>query len=344
MSVLIQHNHILARALLTTFHSFNEVAASSSSDVISTRTEEMCTLIIKLHNDPGHLFLSCFSIELTHIKHLAAVMRERSVSVRALQHLWRSYDMSLITDPFVRFVRKLTTQKLKLLTEPDTTPSKAQKRLKHKLLNCLSTFFTNAHVIPPLICALCHHCAELITTAQSEETNNSPRHYQHWAVDSLIFLRGVVPAITALSAMPEATESERKGFVLIGKFVMKLCCNSQFDPGSPLNDVISDAFPLFDKFCTSVMEIGNLNQKLLHHTKELTHIADDGVSGLYDFLCMISADVTSNLEKLIESEGVDVDANALFQRFKNELSLSLVDACPFAHTPRTTKEKGVKHK
>jgi hypothetical protein len=162
---------------------------------------------------------------------------------------------------------------------------------------------------------------------------------EQWTVGSLIFLRGIVPAITALASSPQTTSCEKKGFILIGKFLMKLCCKSLHKPTEGfLNEVMQQSIPLFDEFCRQIIAIGATKKNLPRPLSSID-ISDVGLTELYDFLSIVSADIMSALSVSVEKEGVNElgKIENFFSRFKNEISLSLVDVCSLSRMLESTK-------
>ncbi len=239
--------------------------------------EMLMDLLLRLHADPCQIFLSCFSIEMFEVQNLAAVMRESSVSVRVLQFIWRSFDFSPLVSPFQKFISRLTASKLKLLTENSEVTSSSSKwdpanrreALKTQLLTALRESF-RAKNVPKLICVLCHKCAELVRSNARFSQEEIPVSVLHWAVGALIFLRFLIPSITAIASERNATEPERKGAILIGRLLMKICAGSEFReyPSSLLSEVLEMSSKLFSNFCDDVALIGGANFQLLYFKLE----------------------------------------------------------------------------
>jgi hypothetical protein len=336
---LSQYNHILTRVILNTLNSLSEAASLKGDTEANENAVKEMNLIMCLHGHPTQLFLSCFVIELNQIKNLSVVMRERSVTVRILQFLWESFNISNIIEPFVHFVGNLNGQKCKILTEIE--PSKGRERLKQKLMSCLNLFLC-AENIPKLMCVLCYRCSRLIEENKNVEKEDGLSAEQ-WTVGSLIFLRGIVPAITALASSSQMVGNfQKKGAVQVGRLLMKLCCNSRFDPPSCLlNEVIQETLPAFEKFSSEVCAIGATSLHMLNSKLRLNLMEPEVQSEVYGFLTKFGHQINIALKKAFEQEKILPEIKQepieLFHRFKNELSLLLVGMCPFVYTPRTTE-------
>jgi hypothetical protein len=138
-----------------------------------------------------------------------------------------------------------------------------------------------------------------------------------WAVGALIFLRFLIPAVTDVaSGTSGAYEREKKGAVLMGRFLMKLCCKSKFGEHSSclLNDVLDDAADMFDRFCHDVAMIGQEYSHITFPDLITFESAEDiqkEKAELCEFLEVCGLNIQENCHEIIRNEiNIDEIANA----------------------------------
>jgi hypothetical protein len=293
---LHQNYHTLTRALII---ELTRIAADATSNALicdANHAEHLCTTVLKLHGEPEQLFLFCLANELSDLKNLATVMRERSASVRVLQYIWKSLDTTELVRPMLKYLKKLSISNLQRMTEDSAMcPPTKRDHLKQKLYLCVESLLRPT-VIPTRISVLCHWCIKLVESNDEVEKAENDS-VSRWAVGALIFLRFLIPAVTDVaSGTSGAYEREKKGAVLMGRFLMKLCCKSKFGEHSSclLNDVLDDAADMFDRFCHDVAMIG---QEYSHITfpdlvaLDIPEKVRRNKYDLYDFLEEYSSDV-----------------------------------------------------
>lgn len=305
LPILQSHNHILTRTLLDVSHSFI-ADATTNSFPLKIDGRSLTNLVLQLHGDPCALFLDSLALELAELKNLAIVMRERSVSVQVLQYISQSLNLPSLVLPFVTWIRGFTHQKLKILTEnhlsESTKEKKRRDKIKEQLIRCVKGLLLVEN-IPKIISALCFRCLKLASSLDKPNDDS----VLHWAVGSLIFLRFLVPAITELAADPTANDAVKKTAVLVGRFLMKLCCNSRFEDDSLglLNEVLVECGGMFDQFCEEVAGEGEKNSDFIGSIaveKNSVDLCGVTLDNLSEFLRAISFEVMNELSKRMEKE------------------------------------------
>ncbi len=357
ISALREQNHVLTRVILQEILSLSDRVTLTRDNL--SKIESLGTTLLSLHGDMEQLFLSSFATEMVSVKNLAAVMRERSVSVRVLQEIWKSHNLSEILLPVFSFISSLSLSRLATLTAPfsSATSSARREKMKKKLVHSTLSLLS-PDLVPLTISILAHWCVEIAYSCDDLELEDSERDkskINQWAVGALIFLRFYIPPITSLAVSSSSSDVEKKGAILMGRYLMKLCCKSRFSeyPNSLLNEVIDEliAAGTFDKYCDDVVTIGSENEhlSLTSRTPRVSQAAE--MRGmLYDFILSIIGSNVASLcadlsfkdrnEKVIasessRSEGVTVSPiddqssiqtqneaifESLFNRFKLELT------------------------
>uniref|UniRef100_A0A7S4NNP7 Uncharacterized protein n=1 Tax=Paramoeba aestuarina TaxID=180227 RepID=A0A7S4NNP7_9EUKA len=217
-ATLKQNNHCLTESLLLT------------NLYYAAPMEEITNVILKLHGQPKDLFVYFFESELEQKKDIALVMRERSLSVCVLKHIIAPFAplVSLSCQRLVQFGLSLSEKKSQFLMNygSEEVEKMAPKylRLKTKLHHAVEHVLC-VDWVPDGLCILCHLCVESIRKNESvKRMDGTP--LSHWAVGAVIFLRFLVPILTTWET-PEDNPN-RKGLTLMGRFLMKLCCKSEF--------------------------------------------------------------------------------------------------------------------
>jgi hypothetical protein len=365
-SILTRHNNILARVLIA---EFNTMAQSLSFEQQSEclRLENFIRLLLILHTDPGELFLSCLNVELQEDKNLASIMRERSASVRVLQFIWKTLDIANIVTPFFHYFSQISNSTLKDLTAervhltststPIITPRRTNnkgriERTKKQLTRQLTRLLQVNH-FPPVISSLCAKCVQIIEANQTEHIDTS---VVQWVVGSLIFLRFLVPSITALTSDPSSSDVEKKGAVLIARLLMKLCCKSKFEHNNCLlNEILMEFNDYFDSFCDELIAVGKTQIHSLEAPWSVyfSHRCNGLVqSELFDFVELITIHeqrLNALLTTAMEREGIamsgsedESESHLSIRDFKNTIWNSVADHCPFIHSACFLKNFGKK--
>jgi hypothetical protein len=288
--VLREYNSLLTRAVIREVNSLIESGQVGQVDTY----EDLITIMIRLHGDPIALFLSSFAVELTEVRNLGSLMRERSVAVRVLQHIWQSFDLQEIVSNLLRFVGRFTIAKLKVFNEGGS--QKEKDKLKAKMRNCISKLFT-IEKIPVIIRTVCAYCACLVEAHHMIEKEDIVQ----WVVGSLIFLRFIIPSVTSLATDVNSSDPVKKGAVLMGRFLMKLCCKTQFGESQAfLNELLSEFAPLFDGFCEYVVASGATNMGIRAIDQE--SIENDRKLEVHQFLTTFVSGVVNSCEQMYIKE------------------------------------------
>jgi hypothetical protein len=326
-TALYEHDHLLSRVLLTDLHSVYESSLIQNDIELSRVAENLSTFLITIHNAPEKLFLSSFDIELTQVKNLAAVMRERTVSVIVLQYLWKLYDTTTLIRPLVRLCNKLKPHHLLLLTN-EPTPSAPHKReaLKNLFLDKINTLFKKS--LPTCLPHLCYKASQLISLNSSVDTQNIS--IVEWIIGSFVFLRFFVPSMTDIISDENISESQKKASRFVGRFLMKLSCKSFFNehPNCLANEILTECFPLFDAYCVDVLYLGS--KLVAKEIPQLPMKEYDGTEILHlqtDFgryLVMNESKLLSNCQRELENEKKSHSLTFALPRISaNEIALSL---------------------
>jgi hypothetical protein len=134
-----------------------------------------------------------------------------------------------------------------------------------------------------------------------------------------------VPAITSYASQSSVPRPQRKGAVLVGRMLMKLCCNSKFEPDQcVLNEIIVEFESKFEKFCLEVGDAGAQTAPLLRRSQMIPLVYEHELQELSHFLKQYETPI---LRHLTEGYGQDVvvnesdlSANDLYRKFKNDLT------------------------
>ena len=259
--------------------------------------EKMTLNLAKLHGEPEDLFLVCFDYEMQTSKELSVVMRQLSPSVCILKCILEPFRRSLLMTT-TKLLRLGKNKKTPLLLTEKTEDCSKISSLKEKFQAGIEQLLDSSRFPPPL-CVFCYRCVQAINIATSlkidKETN-----VKNWVITSLFFLRFLVPVFTNYRGDDEKT----KGMVLVGRFLMKLCCRTLFNQQPVLNEVLENCFPLFDRYCAEVVEIGRgLAQKEVFGVFAFEKISSGNISTeeYQDFFDYVSdPSFETKLEKSVE--------------------------------------------
>jgi len=210
--------------------------------------------------------------------------------------------------------------------------------IKEKLMVCIKNILS-ASSFPPLLCSLCVKCSNYIENSPIGLMEKENGDIMQWCVSSLIFLRCLVPSITSLALDDTLSDQEKKGAVILGRFLMKLSCRSTFQEYSPnclLNELLRDCAQIFDRFCIDVVLIGS---NLTDHFRPLTdseYQQHDYIglnlylSNNYTSIAEISAQI-SEKDHLLEKEkcGYDLPLNLaeisdLLKKIQDDLNFAIL--------------------
>jgi hypothetical protein len=286
----------------------SELAAAKLRNDTFAHMEELITIVLQLHGDPCSLFLSCVMFEIGKSKNLSSVMRERSLSVRILQYIWRTYSVASLTSELITFIHSLSATKLSVIK--DGAPSKKREKLKQKLTHSLKNIF-RVDSLPTVVCVLCYRCTLLAESMTDLKLDENQTIIQ-WSVSALIFLRFIVPSITSIACDASVSPTNKKASVLMGKLLMKMCCKSTFSGRETfLNEILEESKPIFDRYCDNVLRMGAENAHLIgSYSILITRLnSDEGMmhdkrSRLYDFLSTFGANVVLTGEMLANKCGL----------------------------------------
>jgi hypothetical protein len=290
--------------------------------------EKIRNIILKQHGNNDSLFLFYLSREITQIKNLASVMRERSESVRVLQYIWRSLDTTHIVRPILKCLKKMSLSSLHKLTEDAEVYSPTKREKWRQKLNLWIETLLRPTTIPIRISVLCYRCI-LLVEANDEVKKSEGDSVERWAVGALIFLRFLIPVVTdVVSETSGVREREKKCAVLMGRFLMKLCCKSKFGEQSSclLNEVLSDAADVFDRFCDDIVKIG----REYSHLTFPDLVAWDGLekiqserNELSEFLTLSGVSIREICSRLLEKEMPEIGLGS--ENYVNELFMNLLN-------------------
>ena len=302
--------------------------------------DQLIKALLDIHPSPEKFFLCSLKTELKTKEKLAVVMRETSPAVCAFRYLTDplSSPLSVAFSPLFRFARKANPQTVEMMAL-ETETSRQFDRIKKKFTSVINHIL-RPEILPPYLCLLCYKSSCLVkeTKTFSENERSTAASF---SVGALIYLRILVPMLTALPTSPD----RKKGCVLVGRFLMKLCCRSEFHqaPGCMLNMILRENAAPFSNYCDQVIEIG---QKCLNRPIPCP-VSSEGIS-LRD-LKNISSFVVKNereIEKLIKTapQWSVSDLNALSE-FRTELFQVVAEIAPevqqgrFLHYIVSPKEK-----
>jgi hypothetical protein len=315
---------VIARVLLQ--HLNSAIDAANLANEPTIQLEDVLDLVLRIHGSPPQLFLSCFVSEMNEVKNLAAVMRERSASVRVLHYIFKSLDITPIVRPIERFIRGLTVMTFRLL-EGEVVKEKDKERLKQKLIYVVEKMLRIEN-IPEIICVLCYKCIELAEIhGQANKTDRCST--ARWAVGALLFLRFVTPSVTSIALNQNSSSLEKKAAILFGRFLMKLCCGSKFENGADgiLNEVLSHTTPYFLSLCSQVESVGSSQvNSILTNRADLESINEIAFADFYEFTAVheeaIYDSISSKTAPL--DEGSMLGVEKIYDNFKNELMETFV--------------------
>jgi hypothetical protein len=309
---LRQNEHSL---ILTLLERLNFIS-NENIEYISAITD----YLLRLHGEPSLLFLKCFENEVATNSDLALVMKERSISVRIIQFMWRSSEIQSLIAPFAKISRRMSDSQFRYLTEEVSHMEKEKSRIGHRLSRRLRNLFC-IDKIPISIAALCYRCTEAILKKYSDITKAEAIR---WTVESLIFLRFIIPSVTALALNPAASDMEKKCSILIGRLLMKIICKSNFSElamSSLCNLIIRDLSYLMDQFCDELYRYGLQNTNVIENIQSDTElISGADLSELYEFLrlrgdILGTSIIKNDLQQIIEVS---------YTQFLNDILFSLV--------------------
>ena len=284
------------------------------------KRDELLKTLFEIEGHPQKLFISCLEKEMKETSDLAVVMRQISPAVCVLKYFSEPFipSLSAAFAPIFRFSRRLRVDEISLLGT-EVKSSKSTQRLKaklHQVVDCL--FRTNR--LPPFLCKLCYQCAEQVeqnySSAQTEIL--SPASF---AVSSMIYLRILVPMMTSCPVPPE----KQKGCVLTGRFLMKLCCMSEFQqaPNCLLNQVLRERLSEFGKYCDEVIKVGR-RTTVSHIPFGESELDIENLKNLFSFF----TEHEKSMEQTMMAAGLPVsEIQALFA-FRKEISDQIDSVAP----------------
>lgn len=220
---------------------------------LSQKQERIALTFLYLHGHPIHCFLSLFMHELASTKILSSLMRERTPAVYLLQFIWKNLEKTDGGHGLFRMRKIVLSRRFQkrifLLSQTNRSHSSKYDKSKRYLMRKLEDLL-DANAIPLPMRFLCCHCSRLIENLQHVILPDGVSPLQ-WTIGAFLFLRYIVPCVTSL-----VSEDDRKHAVLTGRFLMKLSCKALFHEESlvKLNEVLQDAYPLFDGFCSDLLK------------------------------------------------------------------------------------------
>jgi hypothetical protein len=166
-----------------------------------------------------------------------------------------------------------------------------------------------------------------------EEQSLSRPQVVQWAVGSLIFLRFLIPLFILPMGLEAESQETKKAAILIGRFMMKLCCKTHFAENETclMNEAIDELSSTFDQFCGDVVGIGSKNSSedslLVDFIKQCCLERDFNTwkSDLFDLIMMdfkLISDTIQKCYKHIPEDG-SKSSYLLLNQFKKELSASV---------------------
>ena len=218
--------------------------------------DSMVTSFLDLSGQSDDIFVCCLYEELNKSTELSVVMRQASPAVLVLKTIVRPILKSIteIVSPLARFGRRLDEKGIELIGSDKRTKHSA--RLKEKLENNLS-FLLCPKTVPLEICILSYRCVECIKQCDEGLRESVGIPLSSWAVGAMLFLRYLVPMLTTF--LPG--DDNKKGRILMGRFLMKMACHSEFqqNSGGLLNEILVSSYDRYDQFCLEVCRIGEEN-------------------------------------------------------------------------------------
>ena len=248
--ILQKHDHILLRLFILTIISLDSPVEKKDMMVAS---------LFEMHRQPQKVFQRFFLEELKNKKEVAVVMREMSLSVMVLKYLLIPFrdEGRPVLSPLVKFGLRLSKKKKEMLMGLDQNSqgvlSSTTVKLKSKLKSAISFLFRSE--IPNGLCVLCYKCVEMIRTNEEvQRVEGTP--LSHWAVNSVLFLRFLIPMVTTRS-LSEVESEKKEGLMLMSRLLMKLSSKSLFSGAGGgtcvFNEVVEESFGLYDQFCDEVV-------------------------------------------------------------------------------------------
>jgi hypothetical protein len=172
-----------------------------------------------------------------------------------------------------------------------------------------------------------------------EENSLSRSQVIQWAVGSLILLRFLIPSMILPSGSESGSQQHenQKGAILVGRFLMKLCCKSHFTENETclMNEAIDELCPVFDAFCEEVVSIGSNKSCCdgpLAEFLSFPHLESDYNSLKSELYGLFSSDlklISRIIHKSSQRRAQSVDASVseasgiLLIQFKREIAASL---------------------
>jgi hypothetical protein len=315
---LRSNDHLIARGLLNYLNKQHSMKLEESGQS-DGKMNCLIDIVLKLHASPYTLLLSCFSEELRQANNLVVVMRDRSVSVCILRYIWRSLNVSEYALPFFDLVHHITSTEVANLSNGELS-EKEKRSTKQKLIESVRKLL-DAERLPHVICALCSACAHHIQ--QQDQTITKARALE-WAISALIFLRFLVPSITSLACSHSSSEVERRSSILLGRFLMKLCCKSQFPNFSPhciLNETLNASAPLFDHFVKVIDLVGQENSELLQQCQVVERMNDAVILEFYEYLTYEDENIGKEIEQCLLTSSHGLSQMNEYHLFKSNILL-----------------------
>ena len=273
ISLIFQEkSSLLTKSLLSTLISLTP---------IPDHLETYIVLVLELHRASDDLFFLLFREELRGVREVTVVLRQNSISVFVLRHLLRPFRsrVEMMAEKLITFARGKKAQII-LVDSDEFKKNPKFGRVKQKLLKAVEHFL-QAEVLPLGLCVLCYELVEAVRhTKHIKRVDGTP--LSRWVVGAVIFLRLLIPILTSYS-FPTSQEERgkgKKGFTLMGRFLMKLSCKSSFSqaPGCLANEVLDETFGLFDGFCEDVIQIGREGSQASTKVREQRLVAEAELS------------------------------------------------------------------
>jgi len=326
-TILQENDHFLSRVLMEEIQHSAIKSATDHEEGKAQYYERLGSMVMKLHGDPASLFLSSLTIEIKKIENYAAVMRERTMAVRVLQYIWAGYDVTDLLSPLYDFLRRLTKSKMKRLTLD--IEKQHDYEIKEELVKAVGESL-RVENLPKMICSICFKYHNLITKGKEDESAKSEGNHNsiRWAIGSFIFLRYLTPTVTSVASNPESSDFEKKGSVLLSRFLMKLSSHSRFSE-YPMNSIVSvalqDCEPIFERFCDDVSRIGKdcaempFSELGNFHLESVSERDSSTLSELNDFLTTFGKFSGFILQKHSDSADTTELIDSLRGRLKRKL-------------------------
>lgn len=190
-----------------------------------------------------------------------------------------------------------------------------------------------------------------------EENALSRSQVIQWAVGSLILLRFLIPSMILPSGSEcgsqQQQQENQKGAILVGRFLMKLCCKSHFTENESclMNEAIDELSPVFDGFCDEVVEIGSNKSCCdgpMAEFLSFPHLESDYNSLKSEFYGLFSSDmklISRIIHKSSQRRLQSVDptlsegSGILLNQFKREIAASLCSCVTDGATDNAARER-----